>query len=90
MYAACTDAVGGRVVEVPLGLGFEFPLDGRPGGDQPSAPASSGSRIPNNPTGQIVPRDAIRADCGGVGDALVFVDEAYVDFCGADAARRRR
>ena len=26
MYAACTDAAGGRIVEVPLGDGFAFPL----------------------------------------------------------------
>ena len=27
MYAACTDAAGGHVVEVPLGERFEFPLE---------------------------------------------------------------
>ena len=27
MYAACADAAGGRVVEVPLGADFAFPLE---------------------------------------------------------------
>ena len=27
MYAACTDATGGNVVEVPLGERFEFPIE---------------------------------------------------------------
>jgi histidinol-phosphate aminotransferase len=81
MYAACTDAVGGRVVEVPLGRGFEFPLEG--------VLAAIGDRTrlvwltnPNNPTGQIVPRAAIQRIAAAVPDALVFVDEAYADFCG--------
>ena len=80
MYAACTDAVGGRVVEIPLGRGFEFPLD--------AVIAAIGKRTrliwltnPNNPTGQIVPRDAIRRISAAASGALVFVDEAYADFC---------
>ncbi len=81
MYAACTDAVGGRVVEVPLGRGFEFPLE------NVLAAINRRTRIvwltnPNNPTGQIVPRDAIRRISAAAGEAMVFVDEAYVDFCG--------
>jgi histidinol-phosphate aminotransferase len=81
MYAACTDAVGGRVVEVPLGGGFQFPLEAVLG--------AIGERTrlvwvtnPNNPTGQIVPREAILRIAAVAGGALVFVDEAYVDFCG--------
>jgi histidinol-phosphate aminotransferase len=81
MYAACTDAVGGRVVEVPLGPGFAFPLDG--------VLEAIGERTrlvwltnPNNPTGQTVPRDAIERIAAAARGALVFVDEAYMDFCG--------
>lgn len=80
MYAACSDATGGRVVEVPLGREFEFPLDAVLGA------IGERTRIvwltnPNNPTGQIVPRDAILQIAAAARGALVFVDEAYVDFC---------
>jgi histidinol-phosphate aminotransferase len=38
---------------------------------------------PNNPTGVRVSNDAIRAVARALpADALVFVDEAYHDFCG--------
>jgi histidinol-phosphate aminotransferase len=81
MYAACTDAVGGRVVEVPLGRRFEFPLDG--------VLAAIGDRTgivwltnPNNPTGQSIAREAILRIASAARHALVFVDEAYVDFGG--------
>jgi histidinol-phosphate aminotransferase len=81
MYAACSDATGGRVVEVPLGPGFEFPLDAVLGA------IGERTRIvwltnPNNPTGQIVPREAILQIAAAAPAAVVFVDEAYIDFCG--------
>jgi histidinol-phosphate aminotransferase len=39
---------------------------------------------PNNPSGQPVSKDAIRAVVREAGHALVFVDEAYHDFMGED------
>jgi histidinol-phosphate aminotransferase len=82
MYAACTDAAGGKVIEVPLGPGFEFPLD------NVLAAINERTRLiwltnPNNPTGQSIPRDAIVRIATWASNALVFVDEAYVDFGGA-------
>jgi len=82
MYAACTDAVGGRIVEVPLESDFSFPLE------QVLAAINDRTRIvwltnPNNPTGQSIPREAIARIAEASADALVFVDEAYVDFGGA-------
>jgi histidinol-phosphate aminotransferase len=82
MYAACTDAVGGRVVEIPLASDFSFPLE------RVLATLTDRTRIiwltnPNNPTGQSIPREAIRRIAEAAGEALVFVDEAYVDFGGA-------
>lgn len=81
MYAACADAVGGRVIEVPLGEGFAFPLE--------PILARVGPRTrliwltnPNNPTGQPVPRDAILRVARAAPQALVAVDEAYADFSG--------
>jgi histidinol-phosphate aminotransferase len=81
MYAACTDAVGGTVVEVPLGPEFAFPLRGL------IASVTTRTRLvwltnPNNPTGQSIPRDAIVAVARAAPSALIFVDEAYVDFGG--------
>jgi histidinol-phosphate aminotransferase len=82
MYAACTDAVGGQVIEVPLESDFAFPLE------RALAAISDRTRIvwltnPNNPTGQSIPREAIVRIATAVKHALVFVDEAYVDFGGS-------
>jgi histidinol-phosphate aminotransferase len=81
MYAACTEAAGGKVVEVPLGPSFELPLAAV------LRSVNERTRIvwltnPNNPTGQSIPRETILAIARAVPDALVFVDEAYVDFGG--------
>ena len=81
MYAACTDAVGGRVVEVPLEPDFSFPLE------RVLAAINERTRIiwltnPNNPTGQSIPREAILRIAEASKRALLFVDEAYVDFGG--------
>jgi histidinol-phosphate aminotransferase len=81
MYASCTDAVGGTVVEVPLGPGFTFPLDALLGA------ISDRTRLvwltnPNNPTGRSIPRDAVLRIAGAAPKALIFLDEAYVDFGG--------
>jgi histidinol-phosphate aminotransferase len=81
MYASCTDAVGGTVVEVPLEPGFEFPLDAV------LEAIDERTRLvwltnPNNPTGQSIPRDAILRIARSAPSALVFIDEAYVDFGG--------
>lgn len=81
MYAACADAAGGRVVEIPLEADFSFPLHaileriGR-------RTAIVFLTTPHNPTGQIVSRDAIVTIAREVPHATVFVDEAYIDFGG--------
>jgi histidinol-phosphate aminotransferase len=82
MYAACSDGMGGHVVEIPLGREFQFPVA------SVVAALNERTRIvwltnPNNPTGQSIPRDAILRIAREAPSALVFVDEAYVDFGGA-------
>jgi len=79
MYAACTDAAGGRVVQVPLGHGFSFPLEAV------LEALSDRTRIvwltnPNNPTGQLIPPRAIARIAIEAPDAVIMVDEAYADF----------
>lgn len=81
MYAACADAVGGRVVEVPAGNDFTFPLD--------RVLAAIGGRTrlvfltnPNNPTGRLLPSGAVRAIARAAPRATVLLDEAYGEFSG--------
>ena len=92
-YAACIDAVGGRVVEVPHGPEFSFPLSAV------LDAVNERTRIvfltnPNNPTGLVIPREAILRIADAAPLAMVFLDEAYADFSGtsligdAEAASR--
>jgi histidinol-phosphate aminotransferase len=81
MYAACADAAGGRVIEIRCGADFEFPLDSVRRQIRPQ------TRIiyvttPNNPTGRPIPRDVLVRVAEAAPQAIVFVDEAYVDFGG--------
>ena len=82
MYAICSQACGCRVVTVPPGEDFGFPLEGV------LAAVTPRTRVvffasPNNPTGVRVRNDEIRAVARVLPpEAVVFVDEAYHDFCG--------
>lgn len=81
MYAACADAVGGRIVEVPLGSDFSFPLQAVLGAVTPKTRLIFLTN-PNNPTGQRIPREAILDIAGAAPSAAIFLDEAYGDFAG--------
>lgn len=80
-YVHGAHSLGARVVSVPPGKDFAFPLDGMLKAISPN------TRIvyvnnPNNPSGQPIPKDAIRTIAREAGHSLVFVDEAYQDFLG--------
>lgn len=80
-YVTTAKAMGARVVSVPPGLDYAFPLDGV------VSAVTANTRLiyinnPNNPTGQAVSKDAIRRIVRDAGHALVFLDEAYHDFMG--------
>ena len=80
-YIHAAQAMGARVVSVPPGKDYAFPLDGMLRALTPN------TRIvyvnnPNNPSGQPIPKDAIRRIARDAGHSLVFVDEAYHDFLG--------
>ena len=81
MYAGSSRKAGGTVVEVPLGPGFAFPVD------DVVAAVTAATRIvflttPHNPTGLVIPRESVVAIATAAPQALIFVDEAYVDFGG--------
>ena len=82
MYAVSSTAVGGRLVQVPPRSDFSFPLT------EVLDAISDATRLvfltnPNNPTGEPIPRPAIREVARRLPpDAIVFLDEAYADFAG--------
>jgi len=80
-YIHGAHSLGARVVSVPPGKDFAFPLDGMLRAITPN------TRIvyvnnPNNPSGQPIAKEAIHRIAREAGHALVFVDEAYHDFLG--------
>jgi histidinol-phosphate aminotransferase len=81
MYASTSDGAGARVVEVPSGPDFQFPVDGI------LAAITPRTRLlfltsPNNPTGLVIPRADIVEIARTAPHVLVLVDEAYADFAG--------
>jgi len=81
MYRSCIEVMGGRVLAVPSGAGFTFPLD------RVLASITGLTRViylcdPNNPTGLPIPAGAIETIAQAAPDALVFADEAYAEFSG--------
>jgi histidinol-phosphate aminotransferase len=80
-YVSTAKAMGARIISIAPTPGYAFPLDGV------LRAITANTRLiyinnPNNPTGQPVAKDAIRAVIREAGHALVFVDEAYHDFMG--------
>ncbi|HTL02589.1 MAG TPA: histidinol-phosphate transaminase [Vicinamibacterales bacterium] len=82
MYSVFVKAAGGRVVAVPPAPGFEFAAR------EISNAVSKNTRMvfltnPNNPTGQLIPREALRDIARSMPpEVTIVVDEAYYDFCG--------
>jgi histidinol-phosphate aminotransferase len=73
--------MGARIVGVPPGEDYAFPVDGMVNAVTPNTRLVYINN-PNNPTGRGVSKDAIRRVIRAAGHALVFVDEAYHDFMG--------
>lgn len=79
MYSFLAKVNGTRFVEVPRGPNFELDLHGL------ASTVERGAHLifltsPNNPTGNCLSQEEIDAVCSL--DALVVVDEAYVEFGG--------
>ena len=82
MYSVFVKAAGGRIVPVPPKQDYVFQLE------EVCEAINPRTRIifltnPNNPTGQLIPRDAIREIVRRApSDVTIAIDEAYYDFCG--------
>ena len=81
MQAACAQATGARVVEVPLDGDFAFSTS------RVIDAIRAETRIvfittPNNPSGRSVSAEEIAVVAGAAPHALIFIDEAYADFSG--------
>jgi len=80
-YPNSTTAVGATAVRVPPGPGYAFPTD-----DVIRAVTPRTRMIflntPNNPTGQLIPVADIARIAEAAPDAIVLVDEAYIEFGG--------
>jgi histidinol-phosphate aminotransferase len=81
MYAACADAAGGRVVQVPLERDFSFPLDRVLDAITPHTRLVFLTN-PNNPTGQPIPPEVVETVASAADHLTVLLDEAYADFSG--------
>jgi histidinol-phosphate aminotransferase len=81
MYEGCTNALGGRMVNVPLEPDFALRPDAIRGAITPQ------TRIvflanPHNPSGVPIPLAGLRELARAIAPVILFVDEAYADFTG--------
>jgi len=82
MYSVFVRAAGGRVVAVAPRPGFDFATE------EICSAVTDRTRLifltnPNNPTGQLIPRESLREVARRVAqDITIVVDEAYYAFCG--------
>ena len=80
-YPNSTAAVGATAIRVPPGPGFAFPTQ------QVIDAVTPRTRMiflntPNNPTGQLIPIEDLARISNAAPDAVVLVDEAYIEFGG--------
>jgi len=78
-YLTSATAVGARIVRVPPGPDFAFPLEGVLSTITPKTRLVF-LNTPNNPTGQTISREALRQIIEAASHATVVIDEAYVEF----------
>jgi histidinol-phosphate aminotransferase len=80
-YFAAINAVGATTIRVPPLERFGFPLRAVLDAISPRTRLIY-LNTPNNPTGQTIELDALRTVIAAAPQALVMVDEAYVEFAG--------
>jgi len=84
LYRLMAEVNGGRVVSVPLMEALRFDVDAIVRAARESDAAAVVLCTPNNPTGSALTREEI-ARIHDETDALVLLDQAYVEFGGYDA-----
>jgi histidinol-phosphate aminotransferase len=82
MFRVTSRAHGLRPVEVPLDAAWNLDVGAMTRAIEMMRPSVVCVASPNNPTGNRVSEDRLRALLAAAGDALVVLDEAYVDFAG--------
>jgi histidinol-phosphate aminotransferase len=80
MYRVTARAHGWKAVEVPLDASWDLDLPAMKRAVEMVQPNVVFVATPNNPTGNRVSGDRLAALVEAAADALVVVDEAYVDF----------
>jgi histidinol-phosphate aminotransferase len=88
MYEVITTALGGRMVTVPLARDFAFDPDAF------AAAVTPATRIaflanPHNPSGRFEPIATFLDLARAMAPVILFIDEAYADFCGESAIDAR-
>jgi histidinol-phosphate aminotransferase len=80
MYRIYAAATGARVIPIPAGENFRFPLE--------AILRSLTQRVrliaianPNNPTGAVAPQTELLQLAETAPDAAILIDEAYFEFC---------
>lgn len=89
MYRQSARARGQRVVEVPLDDAWDVAVDNVRTGIEMARPNLLFLASPNNPTGKLAPNDRLEAIIDAAGDAVVVVDEAYVQYASRDQLHLR-
>lgn len=90
MYRLSARARGMKVVEVPLDRGWDLDAGAMTRAAAMTQPNLVFIPSPNNPTGAMMSRDRLEAVIEAAPDALVVVDEAYIDFAPRDQLDLRR
>jgi histidinol-phosphate aminotransferase len=89
MYRVSARAHGVKPVEVPLDGAWDLDVGAMGRAIEMTRPSVVFIASPNNPTGNRMSEDRLRFVLGAAGDALVVLDEAYVDYAGESLRRWR-
>jgi histidinol-phosphate aminotransferase len=80
-YPNSSSAAGATIVRVPPGPGFACPVDGVLAAITPRTRLVF-LNTPNNPTGQLIALDDLERIAAAAPQAVVVIDEAYIEFGG--------
>jgi histidinol-phosphate aminotransferase len=90
MYKQSARSRGMRVVEVPLDRGWDLDVASMARAVDMTRPNIVFIASPNNPTGALMAPDRLEAVIAATPEALVIIDEAYVDFAPRSQLALRR